>query len=88
MLFTQEEVAFIMQVSKSNQENYLETQKRGKKRERKFGFVSLVSRILAKKGDTVENITCSAKPCQGNQFIDCNVIFIRSIFEKLTSLDR
>lgn len=34
MLFTQEEVAFIMQVSKSNQENYLETQKREKKKEK------------------------------------------------------
>lgn len=43
MLFTQEDVAFIMQVSKSSQENNLENQKK-----RKSGFVSLELAILAK----------------------------------------
>lgn len=46
MLLTQEEVAFIMQVSKSSQENYIENQEKKKKKGEKKKISFCITRIM------------------------------------------
>lgn len=85
MVFTQKEVGFVMQVSKSRQQNYFENQQSGEKKKKNWGFITCITNFNKIKNDTVENITCSTKPCQINKnlFIDCNVVSIRFIINYL-----